>query len=309
MNHTVKIYCLTLIISCCLAVIGPAEAARFGGGKSFGGKPSFSAPFKRSVDTPSATPAPQRAAPAATPGPMQTPQRSGLWGMLGGLALGGLLGSMLFGGGFQGINFMDILLFAGLAFLAFKLMAAWRGRPQPVVGDQVFTRNETPSDLLARQPPAAVGADAGFNTDILSRKSAVPAMPGVDAAPSLPADFDLEGFIAGAKNAYRHLQTAWDQGELAEIRALTTDKVFAEIQEQVRERQGENHTELLKVEAEVLEVRDRDQAREVSVLFDVMLRETDDERPKQVREVWHFTRSRLSRQPTWFLDGIQQLDD
>ncbi|TAN51371.1 MAG: Tim44 domain-containing protein [Methylococcaceae bacterium] len=308
MNHTAKIYCLSLIIACCLALAGPAEAARFGGGKSFGGKPSFSAPYKRSVDSPAATLAPQRAAPA--PGAMQTPQRSGMWGMLGGLALGGLLGSMLFGGGFQGINFMDIVLFAGLAFLAFKLMAAWRGRPQPVTANQAYARNEAPADILGQQRSTDIGAGAaGFDTDILSRKSATPMQQAVEATPSIPADFDLEGFLAGAKNAYRHLQTAWDQGELAEIRGLTTDKVFAEIQEQLRARQGGNQTEILKLEAELLEVRDREQEREVSVLFDVMMRETDDEHPRQVREVWHFIRSRLSRQPTWFLDGIQQLDD
>jgi predicted lipid-binding transport protein (Tim44 family) len=39
------------------------------------------------------------------------------------------------------------------------------------------------------------------------------------------------------------------------------------------------------------------------------MREERDAKPGQVREVWHFTRSRSSRQPTWFLDGIQQLED
>jgi predicted lipid-binding transport protein (Tim44 family) len=63
------------------------------------------------------------------------------------------------------------------------------------------------------------------------------------------------------------------------------------------------------VEAEILEVRDVGSDREVTVLFDAVLRETQEARPAQVREVWHFIRSRNSRQPTWFLDGIQQLED
>ncbi|WP_442514585.1 hypothetical protein, partial [Salmonella enterica] len=72
---------------------------------------------------------------------------------------------------------------------------------------------------------------------------------------------------------------------------------------------GENHTELLKVEAELLQVRDVGNDREASVLFDVLLREARGQAPTQVREVWHFTRSKTSQQPTWFLDGIQQLED
>ncbi|WP_162232302.1 Tim44 domain-containing protein, partial [Methylogaea oryzae] len=155
------------------------------------------------------------------------------------------------------------------------------------------------------------GGPAGFDTDILSRKGPAEASvySAASAKPSVPADFDAAGFLEGAKSAYRHLQTSWDQGDLAEIRGLATDRVFAEIQDQYRARQGENRTELLKLEAELLEVRERDNDREASVLFDVLMRESDDERPKQVREVWHFIRSKASRQPTWFLDGIQQLDD
>jgi predicted lipid-binding transport protein (Tim44 family) len=85
--------------------------------------------------------------------------------------------------------------------------------------------------------------------------------------------------------------------------------VFAELQDQMRQHVGENRTELLKVEAELLEVRDVGSDREASVLFDVILRESAEQRPTQVREVWHFVRSKFSKQPTWFLDGIQQVDD
>lgn len=309
MSNPVKNFCLILLVFLSTTLLNPADAARLGGGKSFGSKPSYNMPYKRSTDAAPANPTPQHAAPATAPGnPLPSaPRSNGLMGMLGGLAMGGLLGAMLFGGGFHGFNMVDMLLFAGLAFLAYKLLAGRRYTPQPASGDQ-FSRAEVPQGVISSQTGSA---PAGFDTDILSHKagSNFRAYPDTAAKPSIPADFDVNGFLDGASSAYRHLQMAWDQGDLAEVRGLVTDKVFAEIQQQFRERQGENHTELLKVNAELLEVRDRDNEREASVLFDVMLRETEGERPKQVREVWHFTRSKLSRQPTWFLDGIQQLED
>jgi predicted lipid-binding transport protein (Tim44 family) len=161
-----------------------------------------------------------------------------------------------------------------------------------------------------RQSYEAPAGRAGFDTDILSRKVGVAGFGGAAAPAAFPADFDAAAFLNGAKAAYAMMQKAWDAGDLAELRALTTDKVFGELQDQIRARGGAaNHTELLRVEAEILEVQDMGANREAAVLFDVLLREAPGAAPAQVREVWHFTRSRNSRQPTWFLDGIQQVED
>jgi predicted lipid-binding transport protein (Tim44 family) len=66
---------------------------------------------------------------------------------------------------------------------------------------------------------------------------------------------------------------------------------------------------VLKLEAELLEVREVGEQLEAVVMFDGVLREADDDQARQVREVWHFTKARDAKQPTWFLDGIQQLED
>ncbi len=44
--------------------------------------------------------------------------------MLGGLALGGLLGALFFGGAFENLNFLDIAIFALIGFLLYRLFAA-----------------------------------------------------------------------------------------------------------------------------------------------------------------------------------------
>jgi len=56
-------------------------------------------------------------------------------GGLAGLALGGMLGSMLFGHGMGGgIGLMEILLIAGGAFLLFRMMRSRRAAPEPAQG-------------------------------------------------------------------------------------------------------------------------------------------------------------------------------
>ncbi|AAU92452.1 conserved hypothetical protein [Methylococcus capsulatus str. Bath] len=203
---------------------------------------------------------------------------------------------MLFGGAFEHLNVLDLLLFAGIGFFLYRLLAARGSQPQPAAGAGYYPHSENPGGANP------VSGRPAFDTDLLSRRG------GAQPAQSQPADFDTTGFLNGAKAAYRQLQAAWDERDLGTLRALTTDKVFAELQDQLRASAERHSTELLRVDAEILEVRDRGDEREVAVLFDVTLREAPAEEAAVVHEVWHFVRSRSSRQPTWFLDGIQQVE-
>lgn len=83
---------------------GEADAARIGGGRSFGGRPSMSQPYTKPLPSnPSSSFSQQtnrqsqQAANAASPAGRGL--FGGMGGMLGGLLAGSLLGSLLFGGG------------------------------------------------------------------------------------------------------------------------------------------------------------------------------------------------------------------
>lgn len=307
----------TALLSLTLLVAGlqEAQAKRFGGGSSFGSRPSYSAPYKRSATPgPSSqakrSPSQQQAAAQNQAARQSWASRGGLMGMLGGLALGGLLGSLFFGGAFENINMMDILVFAGIAFLLMRLLGAKARQSQPAA-DTAYGRNtyadrsDTASYRDETQPQSG---SAGFNTDLLFGKNAAGNTAAFDApAVDVPADFDQAGFLAGAESAFRYLQKAWDEADLAAIRGLTTDKVFAEIQDQLRASGASNKTDVLKVNAEILEVREVGSELEATVLFDCILRE-DEGDTEQVREVWHFIKPVSSKQSKWFLDGIQQLE-
>lgn len=315
MNRYTGIVATLLIgLSLSLGGISDAEAKRFGGGGSFGGRSSFSQPYKRSADAPSrsASQQQQQQQQAAQPNQAAKPNWSrGLMGILGGLALGGLLGSLLAGGAFQGINFLDILVLGGLAFMLYKFFAAKKAREQQPVYNRTAAGHYDDN-----MPQSGSSNPAGFDTDILFKKDK-PAMQnfqqdadfGQNQDIAVPAGFDAQAFLSGAKTAFRTLQKAWDDRDLAEIRGLTTDKVFAEIQDQLKASSEENRTDVLKLDAELLEVREIGSELQAVVLFDTIMREDVNALANQVREVWHFVKPKNSIQPTWYLDGIQQLED
>jgi len=288
-----------LLIGVCLVLSGmtDAEAKRFGGGSSFGSRPAHNAPFQRSALPPSRTASQQQATAQNQTARQGMAQRGGMMGMLGSLALGGLLGALFFGGAFENINFMDILVLAGIAYLLYKLFAAKAGAAQ----QQSYQRSAygAPSEKMPSAP-------TGLNTDLLFKKQAESS--GNVQQNKIPAGFDSNAFLAGAKMAYSALQKAWDAKDLAEIRGLTTDKVFAEIQAQIKASTTDNVTDVLKLEAELLEVREIGSELVAVVLFDAIMREDLNGSTEQIKEIWHFVKPKASVQPKWLLDGIQQLE-
>jgi len=302
-KYTSIVAFFVIALSLSLGGMSDADAKRFGGGSSFGGRSSYSAPYKRSAIPPTRSASQQQASAQNQAARQGMANRGGLMGMLGGLALGGLLGSLFFGGAFENLNFMDILIFGGIAYLLYKLFAARSAAAQQPA------YNRTPNNYQEPQPVQS--NPAGFNTDVLFNKDKQQFQQDTDInhAVAIPEGFDQQAFLAGAKIAFTALQKAWDDRDLAEIRGLSTDKVFAEIQEQLKASTAENHTDLLKLNAELLEVREIGPELEAVVLFDAIMREDINAQTEQVREVWHFVKPKISIQPKWLLDGIQQLED
>lgn len=311
-----------------LAIPLDAEAKRLGGGKSFGSKQSHSQNY-----TPAQSSRPDQvqgaAAPAAGAGTAAAAgagAKTGMMGgMLGGLLMGGLLGALFFGGAFENINFMDILIFAVLAFVLFKVFTMMRrqsnGTAPAAAGGAPYARE----DITARQAPASAplpgSSSRGFDTDIFNdakRNETVQNITDTVATGGRPvpghivASFDQTGFVDGAKNAFARLQQAWNEGDMADIRQFTTDKVFGEVQDQYHARTADSRTEIVDLNAMLIEASEVNGYHEAAVYFEAQLREADSNSEEDVevttaREVWHFVRPVNSRVPTWFLDGIQQV--
>ncbi len=258
-----------------------ADAKRLGGGGSFGSKPSYSKSFQKPA-APSSTPS-QQAAPGASP----LGGRGMFGGMLGGMLMGGLLGSLLFGGAFSGISFIDLLLIVGGLFLLFR-----------------FLRSRQPAAQTAGGPGQVHDMQRGAWDNLRSG-----GQQATSASPGFPPGFDAKEFLNGAKAAYTRMQASWDARDLEDLRHFTSPEVFAEIQAQAATEPGPGKTEILLLEARILEVKTLGNQTIATVLFDAMLREDSAAAPaEQVREAWHFSRYEAGGSSHWVVEGIQQLE-
>jgi len=267
-----------------------AEAKRFGGGMSLG-KQYRSTPRTPPRRTQQAAPGRSQAAAAAA----GRTSGMGRWlGPLAGLAAGGLLASLFFGDAFEGLQIMDILLVVALVFGGLMLFKAMRrGRPAAAgtgaYGGSVARGGRSIPDML---PPAL-----GDPTRVA---------PAVDDDEA-PAWFDGPGFLAGAKDHFIRLQTAWDQADFRDIRDYTTPELCAEL-ERERNRLGEQtqHTEVVTLDAELVGVRrDGDQVV-ASILFSGLIREEQNATADPFQETWHVQHAWDSSAGDWLITGIQQ---
>ena len=116
-----------------------------------------------------------------------------------------------------------------------------------------------------------------------------------------------DGFIRNAKVGFIRLQAAHDAGDLADIREFTSPEMFAEIRMDLDQRQGAaQKTDIVSLNAEILEVAEETNRYVVSVRFSGMLREEANAAPVAIDEIWHLTKP-VTAQGGWVLAGIQQI--
>ena len=259
-------------------MIEDVEARRFGGARSSG--------VQRSVTpTAPAKPAQQQAAPQGQNATGQNsaaqPAATGAsrWmPILGGLALGGILGYLFGGNGLLGILVLALLAFGAVMVVR----ALMRGRTQEAPQRMQYAgmgQHETVA------PPAAQSAGA-----------AVPAA-------RLPAGFDEAGFLKAAKLNFIRLQAANDSGRLDEVREFTTDELFEELKQDIR---GNQQTDVVSLQADLLELATEGERHWASVRFSGTIRESAGEAPAQFEEVWNLVKP-ASGATGWLLAGIQQM--
>ncbi|MDR1776863.1 MAG: 39S ribosomal protein L45 [Desulfovibrio sp.] len=280
-----------------------AQAARLGGGRSFGGKPYMSTPAPTPPamrQNPAQTQAPRDAGAINRPG--QAPQGRGMFGgmggIFGGLLAGTLIGSLLSGHGFAGGGFLDILLFGLLIYLALKFFAARRAAQAPA-GEQGAAFTDAGQNFQSGQ--------SGWDSLRSGPAADVPMTASDPAEPAIPADFDAEEFLRGAKMAYTRLQNSWDKRDLSDIANFATEAVLEKVREDMAADPTPGATELLLVNARLLHVEKSNDEERAEVFFDVLMRESPGQSsPASVREIWHFLRRGDGGH--WKLDGIQQVE-
>jgi len=260
-----------------------AEARRFGGARSLGAQRNVAVPQKPSQ-------------PAASAQQQQTPQAGARPGLgrwlapLAGLAAG--LGLVALFGEQMG-TLIVALLIAFIVVLVFRLIA--RGM-QPRAGsrEQALHYAGLGRETVAAPPP--------------SQMPSVAVVPGLgQSAARIPAGFDVEGFLRQARKSFIALQAANDRGDLEAIHDLVTEEMFDALERDAgAQSDSGGHTDVVKLNADLLEVVTESGMHWASIRFSGMLREERDGAPTSFDEVWNLRKPEKGRSG-WLLAGIQQV--
>jgi predicted lipid-binding transport protein (Tim44 family) len=272
--------------------INDAEAKRLGGGSSFGMKRQATPPANNVQQAPR-----QQQAAAA---PQAQPKRSWMGpiaGLAAGLGLAALASHLGFGEGLA--NFMMIAL---LAMVVIGVIA-------------YFMRKKAGAQAQGMQY-AGAGANYGGQPGNVARPDFTPAggssyAPAAQAVEStggnIPADFDVDGFVRNAKVNFIRLQAANDAGNLDDIREFTSPEMFAEIRMAIAERNGaEQETDVVQLDAQVIDVAEEAGRYIVSVHFNGQIREERNGPVEAFSEIWHMAKP-VDGSRGWVIAGIQQV--
>lgn len=285
-----------------------AEAAkRMGSGKSLGTQ------RQATPDKAPGAPAQSAAATAGAGAAAAAPKRSWMGpiaGIAAGLGLAALASHLGFGDELASMLLIGLLAAAVMVAIGFfmrKRAAAQRQTSsgagglqyaQAQAGNRGDMGEANRPDILApayktAMPAASSGSGLGIGS-------------GLGQATRIPADFDTAGFERNAKVNFIRLQAANDVGNLDDIRQFTTPEMFAELKMELAERgTATQKTDVVSINAEVIEVDEDADRYVVSVRFTGVMRDGSGEPDESFNEVWHLMKLRQGA-TGWVLSGIQQ---
>ncbi|MGH8640842.1 MAG: Tim44 domain-containing protein [Burkholderiales bacterium] len=260
-----------------------AEARRLGGGRNTGMQRSAPTQQQAAPKAPAQQQQQQQAAPTT---PAQQPSAASKWlGPLAGFALGAALFGLFLNNGWAGV--LAGLLLIGLLLAALVFAArALRGR-------------------TAQRPLQYAGA-GGIEPSFTP-------LPGGGAANSvaatttrIPTGFDAAGFLRHARLNFVKLQEAHDRKDLSLMRDFLAPALYREIEADIRAAgDAPQHTEVLTLQAEIVDVVEEAESYIVSVRFSGMIRETADQEGAPFGETWHLEKP-VNGHGGWVVAGIQQ---
>jgi predicted lipid-binding transport protein (Tim44 family) len=286
---------LAVFASIFVAGLAPfdAEARRLGGGKPVGTQrqalPDKPATAPAAAPTQQAAPAAAAAGTAAAAKPGMGRWLAPLAGLAAGLGLAYLLGDQL--GSFVMALLIGFLLIAAVMFL----MRRFAKPGGQAAGPQGMRYATIGNETVAAPPPSqATGsaAEPSFRAQFARR---------------IPDGFNADAFAREAKKSFIALQAANDRGDAGAIRDFVTDEMFEHLKTDIEARGAAGQqTDVVTLNAELLEVVTEGEMHWASVRFSGMLREEAGGAPQAFQEVWNLQKSARG-DSGWLLAGIQQV--
>lgn len=257
-----------------------ADARRFGGGKSFGSmKHRQAQQQQRQQQQKTDRQAGKQSGAAAA--------RPGLGGMLMGLAAGGLLASLFMGGAFEGLQFMDILIFGLIGFVIYKLLAS---------------RRRTMPQAAAAGGPTMQRETHHVQQDIFGSAASAASQPVINA----PAWFNESNFLHAAERHFNALQEHWDANEMDKIAEYVTPELLTFLtNERNSLGDGMQSTYIDDLSVQLDGVDDEAGVTIATLTFYGIAKTSRFDQGESFSESWRMERKHGDNQP-WLIAGIRQ---
>ncbi|QDL55466.1 Tim44 domain-containing protein [Rhodoferax aquaticus] len=289
------------------SVVTEAEAAkRVGSGKSMGTQRQAT-----QDKAPAATNQAGAAAPAAA-APSRSSWMGPVAGLAAGLGLAALASHFGFGDELASMVMMGLLaaaIMVAVGFFLRKRAAAKQGNGAAPAGMQYATIGGSApqgANVDHNTPAYKVSMPAQSNGSVIGSAIGSGLAASTAAAKPLPAGFDSAAFERNAKVNFIRLQAANDAGNLDDIRQFTSPEMFAELKMDLAERgTATQKTEVVSINANVIEVDEDADRYLVSVRFTGVIRDHSGEPDENFNEIWHMTKP-ITGNHGWVLAGIQQ---
>ena len=303
-------------------VVADAEAARVGGGRNVGRQSNTvqrdAAPQQAPQQgVPAQQQAPAQAAaarpatpPAAAPQPARNRWLGPIAGLAAGLGLAALFSHLGLGAEFANAVMSGLLLVALLAvgLVVFRMIMARRqgGGARPAMAAPGYGSTAIGPEASVSYPPASArSADAVFGGAASTAAATAASVTGLP--PGVPADFDVEGFLKGARQQFVRLQAAFDAADQGVLREFVSDDLLPELTRQIAERgAAAQRTDVVSLEAELLGIHPQGLDHVASVRFHGLIREVESAAAEPFDEVWNLVKP-IAGGSGWMLAGIQQL--
>lgn len=281
-----KIFNIMALVMAVIIVTPEVEAKRFGSGKSWGkSQPTFKKQPSQQLNQ-------QQSPNSGTTTSARRPNMMG--GLLGGLLAGGLFAALLGGGAFEGLQMMDILLFALIAFVAVRFLRGLNQQKAAAMNHASVTGYPNPQQQNQWQQ----GGFASASQLAGAEQQDVPFNP--------PAGFDSVAFLDGARGHFDTLQRAWNDNNLSLMQEYLSIDLYNALAEERRSYGSQEiNSQVLFVDAELVRADHSMLNAEVSVKFTGRIRDEQSGEESELNEVWHLERKLDQNNAPWLIVGIE----
>ena len=228
-----------------------------------------------------------------------------------GLGLAALMSHLGLSEGFGTILLLGLVIFAGIFVLRMFLgRRQTSGAPLQYSGATASANSSAPSAFTPSAPSApswripSTSELAGQPTS--ASATATEALAVGVTRKTLPQGFDAAAFATEAKRQYIEIQRSYDDADRVALSSVMTADMATEIGRELDNRGLHHPTEIVTLDADVLDVSTEEDKYWVSVRFTGQVKEDGEPLPHSIDEVWNLTKP-VKGGSGWLLAGISQL--